>query len=56
MVVKRLAKKCQNLGEVEVTALRIEYDKFAGGSPRTTYWTIQPPVRVVKCLMPSLCF
>ena len=30
---KRLAKMCQNLGEVEVSELRIEYDKFTGGKP-----------------------
>ena len=33
MVVKRLAKMCQNLGELDVSALGIEYDKFTGESP-----------------------
>ena len=30
---KRLAKMCQNLAEVGVTELRIDYDKFTGGKP-----------------------
>ena len=30
---KRLAKMCQNLAEVGVSELRIDYDKFTGGKP-----------------------